>query len=345
MNPDNFKLFKKELRGIFTNLLSNCYTDFEEIDIKDAKGQVFTLSIFYGEDYTNKDGEHLDNINIVRPILHFQALGQWTNSNFDINAFFTINGLIFSEFTELAERHQFDALIKPFQDAVNYVSPKDIGQHSVDSYFFVSLESNVCGSNLYQSDLLKESIAVIELNESTGSIEVNCTMSERKKVDVLIDNNPLMLLVPFDKVENLKQFQPKPEKDKIDERYIFVAMSFQNDPLLEDTYSTVKRATKNLKKGLRCERVDDINDDFIINEKIYECIKKSRLIIVDLTGNRPNVYYELGYARALGKQIILIAKEGEKPHFDVSHQNTIFYSNSTELEKKLNSRLRAIFQK
>jgi hypothetical protein len=347
MKPENFKSLRGELQIAFRNLLANCYTDFKEVDITHAKGQVFTINMFYGEEYNNKEGLPLReyDTNIIRPIIHFQALGLWANESFNINNFFDIDDQILAEFAELAERQEFDILIKIFKNALTYAVPKDVGQHTVQTYFFVSLESNVCGGDLFQQSLLEEGIAVISLNETTGRINVDCTQNERKKVEVVIEGNPVTLQVPFDKLDNLKLYQPKSEKNLIDEKYIFVAMSFQSDPALEDAYSTIKRTVKNLKKGLRCERVDDIQDDFVIDEKIYSCIQKSKLLIVDLTGSRPNVYYELGYARALGKQIILTAKTGEKPHFDVSHQNTIFYNNSTELEKALNARLRAIFHK
>ncbi|MGB7843765.1 MAG: hypothetical protein WBL21_13295, partial [Salinimicrobium sp.] len=73
-------------------------------------------------------------------------------------------------------------------------------------------------------------------------------------------------------------------------------MSFSQNLSLEDTYSTIKRVINATKKSLKCERVDDIQEDFNITEKILECIQKCKVFIVDLTENKPNVYYELGYA-------------------------------------------------
>jgi hypothetical protein len=61
----------------------------------------------------------------------------------------------------------------------------------------------------------------------------------------------------------------------------------------------------------------------------------------------PNVYYEVGYADALNKPLILIAdrKEGLKP-FDVRAYRTIFYENSiggkNAVEKDLRAYLKSI---
>lgn len=344
MKPKEFKELENKITEAFRKILSNCYTDFNEVDISKSTGQIFVVNIFYGEQYITEDNKPIEDVNIVRPILYFQANGLWKNNSFNINTFFSTNDDIFEEFYEMGEREELDLLIPILKSGQNYSGAKRIGQHSVDYYFFVSIECIVLGANQFYEDLLKEGIATIELDESNNSIVVGCSQSERKNITAIVDGIPVNLKIPFDKIENFQAFQKETEQLIIDENYIFVAMSFQADPVLEDTYKTIQRSVRNLRKGLKCERVDDIQEDFVINEKIVECIRKAKLLIVDLTGNRPNVYYELGYARALGKQIILLCKAGDKPHFDVSNQNTIFYTNSTTLEGGLKTRLRTIFR-
>ena len=46
-------------------------------------------------------------------------------------------------------------------------------------------------------------------------------------------------------------------------------------------------------------------------------ILSSRLVVADLTHERPNAYFELGYARGLGKTVITIARRDSNIHFDV----------------------------
>jgi hypothetical protein len=59
----------------------------------------------------------------------------------------------------------------------------------------------------------------------------------------------------------------------------------------------------------------------VIIDEIKKLILESEFIIVDLTHERPNVYYELGYAHGVGNQaadVLLIAREGAKVHFDIA---------------------------
>ena len=54
------------------------------------------------------------------------------------------------------------------------------------------------------------------------------------------------------------------------------------------------------------------------------------------------MYYEVGYAHALGKRPILFRRKGTPLHFDLVVHNVPEYANVTELRTKLRSRLEAI---
>jgi nucleoside 2-deoxyribosyltransferase len=64
-------------------------------------------------------------------------------------------------------------------------------------------------------------------------------------------------------------------------------------------------------------------------------IQKARLVVADLTNERPNVYFELGYARGLNKRVITILREKSVAHFDVRAWTYIEYMDSRPLEKDL----------
>lgn len=135
------------------------------------------------------------------------------------------------------------------------------------------------------------------------------------------------------------------EKEKISQHEIknqaFVMMSISPDESeLEDVLHAIKRATH--KYGIECKRVDEILHSGKITDLILEYINVSKYLICDISKEKPNVYYELGYAHGTGKEVILIAKHGTTMHFDIKDYNTIFYKNMTELEDNLAKRLAAI---
>ena len=123
----------------------------------------------------------------------------------------------------------------------------------------------------------------------------------------------------------------------IQKDYLFVIMPMnETEPLLEDTFDAIKTVSKNLK--LNAERIDEVPSKIII-EKILSSIRIAEFVVADLTFERPNCYYEIGYAHALGKNIILIAKENTEIHFDLKGHQVLFYKNATQLKTKLESHI------
>lgn len=105
---------------------------------------------------------------------------------------------------------------------------------------------------------------------------------------------------------------------------IFVLMPFSND--FRDVYFGIKSACNSVDAA--CERVDEqVVDDSII-EQVYKEIKRADIIISDMTGKNANVFYETGYAKALGKKIIFITQKAEDIVFDVLHYQHIIYKGS-----------------
>jgi len=91
-----------------------------------------------------------------------------------------------------------------------------------------------------------------------------------------------------------------------------------------------------------------------ISNEILERIAAARLIVADLTLERPNCYYELGYAHALGKHVIICARDDHDPrnsnrpptakkvHFDVDHYRVSFWNPSelSDFRERLTRRVR-----
>jgi nucleoside 2-deoxyribosyltransferase len=86
---------------------------------------------------------------------------------------------------------------------------------------------------------------------------------------------------------------------------------------------------------LLCERGDDIFGSNIIMEDIEKSIKASDLIVADLTGKNPNVFYEVGISHTLRKPVLLLAQSIEDVPFDLRHRRVLLYEYSPRGCRKL----------
>ena len=116
-----------------------------------------------------------------------------------------------------------------------------------------------------------------------------------------------------------------------DSKLVFVIISFSPD--MDPIFEGIQAAGQ--VHGLRVERVKDVPGDYRITSKILEMIANARLIVADLSHERPNVYFELGYARGIGKSVITTARENTEVHFDVRDWTCKFYNDSRTLERHL----------
>ena len=124
----------------------------------------------------------------------------------------------------------------------------------------------------------------------------------------------------------------------------FIMMAIDpGKPVLEDIKSGIKEVFKEF--GIDAITADEIEHEDAITDRILHEIQESEFLIADLTYERPNVYYEIGYAHARNKRVILYRRAGTELHFDVAHRNCPEYENTVALKRKLRQRLEAITNK
>jgi hypothetical protein len=119
--------------------------------------------------------------------------------------------------------------------------------------------------------------------------------------------------------------------------FVFVLMPF--DSAFRDVYQFgIKGAAEDI--GAYAERVDEQIFDEGILDRIFNQINKADVVVADMTGRNPNVFYEVGYAHALNRVVVLLTQRAEDIPFDLKHRPHIVYAGSIErLRADLRSRL------
>lgn len=122
------------------------------------------------------------------------------------------------------------------------------------------------------------------------------------------------------------------DKNKFDQRY-------------NDVFEPAIKAA-----GLEPYRVDRDLSVTIPIEKIEEGIKNAKVCFAEITLDNPNVWYELGFALASGKDVVMITEERQKFPFDIQHRHIINYktdskSDYEKLEIDIRDRLLAMLGK
>ena len=78
--------------------------------------------------------------------------------------------------------------------------------------------------------------------------------------------------------------------------------------------------------GYKAVRADMISEPGNITRQIIQRLIEDDLVIADLTGHNPNVFYELAIRHMVKLPLVQIIKEGERIPFDVASSRTIQFN-------------------
>ncbi len=115
-------------------------------------------------------------------------------------------------------------------------------------------------------------------------------------------------------------------KKSVDQNLISVMMPFSKD--FRDVYDAIRSACASA--DFNCQRVDEVWNNSEIVQDIFELIFTSSIVIADFSQRNPNVFYEVGIAHTLGKEVIPIAQNDGDIPFDLHHHRVLLYHNNNE---------------
>jgi hypothetical protein len=65
-----------------------------------------------------------------------------------------------------------------------------------------------------------------------------------------------------------------------------------------------------------------------VTDDIVEVIKSSEIVVIDVSGNNPNVMFEFGFALAFKKKLVVISQSTDYLTFDIKNLRTLIYRNT-----------------
>ena len=114
----------------------------------------------------------------------------------------------------------------------------------------------------------------------------------------------------------------------------FVIMPYSDD--FDDVHMAIEAGVNAVREPspVQCTRLDDDQRGGRIIVRLEQELRECDMCVADLSGNRCNVMWEVGYAMALGKPVILISQGEINLHFDLHDVQHIKYQR-TQLRRSL----------
>jgi hypothetical protein len=182
--------------------------------------------------------------------------------------------------------------------------------------------------------------AAIKFRQERSNIALRDYFSKPESYRDVIINNARMDVFHYTVDRIVSKYASQPS---IDPFLVSVMMSFSPGiSRLDDTYDAIVRSLSSVSLRYHSERVDKAPGSPKIAEQFRRLIAQSGLVIVDLTENKTNVYYELGFIQASGKRCIITALEGTDPSFYPREHKILFYRSARHLEELLRPEIESI---
>ena len=138
--------------------------------------------------------------------------------------------------------------------------------------------------------------------------------------------------------KSLLQLSFMPDKEQA-----FVIMDFKSKILNSAYDNSVLPVIREFE--YRPVRIDEILGKDKVNSVVLEEMAKSKIIIVDLTESKHTFYYLIGFAYAIGKEIIFTARKGSSHCLDFKGVAIIEWNSQEALKQALSKKIKSILRK
>ena len=178
----------------------------------------------------------------------------------------------------------------PFHVIVTEISLKEEDEDNLDGFSVID----------YLNDS-RENVQVIILTRYATPARAVKAVLEKKVFNLVVKVKKEKDDEPYTSDRFLRLVQ---EAAAIASRNVFLVMPFADE--YKGFYNQIFNTVDSL--GMNCRRADDIFRPNVVMTSILEEIDKSRIVIADLTGKNPNVYFEVGIAHARKRNVIFLTK-------------------------------------
>lgn len=231
-----------------------------------------------------------------------------------------------------------------------------LSDNEQEAFDYVKLQSPHIAIVHFNEDLERSTklISQLHLQDSTTSIIYLTAFTTASSINKALNSGALSVLR-----KDTHQFSMSELTDTVKDAYeasvllkqnsehnpeVFVLMPF--DKAFDQIYQLAIKEPIEDKLGFTCQRADKLQFAGDVMDEVCRRIRAAQLIVADLTGMNPNVFYEVGYAHALGKTVILLTQQRDNIPFDIRAQRLITYEGSIiKLRDELIESIKAIKKK
>lgn len=149
---------------------------------------------------------------------------------------------------------------------------------------------------------------------------------------LITDEQKLLL---SDLAEHRRILPQKAETDTSGKVFVSMCMNKKKYDFIEDVRSGLQKGIEDSGNVPYFIDKDVYNENMIVH--LFKQIEQCRFLVADFTTQNTGVYYEAGYARALGKTTIFTcrADDFENVHFDIQQIHFIIWKDPDDLAKRL----------